>query len=112
MPTYEYLCKSCGQRLEVQQRFTDDPLSECPVCEGPLRKVFDRTRGRDDTYFASPQVVHVPWADPYCDELRAVSVDAARAEGATVHETGTVVVVQGPRFSTKAESRWYREQGW
>ena len=40
MPTYEYLCKSCGQRLEVQQAFTDDPLTECPTCEGPLRKVF------------------------------------------------------------------------
>lgn len=40
MPTYEYLCKSCGKRLEVQQKFTDDPLSECPYCEGPLRKVF------------------------------------------------------------------------
>src|SRR5207237_887226 len=40
MPTYEYLCKSCGQRLEVQQRFTDDALTECPACEGPLRKVF------------------------------------------------------------------------
>ena len=40
MPTYEYLCKSCGKRLEVQQRFTDDPLTECPYCEGPLRKVF------------------------------------------------------------------------
>lgn len=40
MPTYEYACKSCGERLEVQQRFTDDPLTECPSCEGPLRKVF------------------------------------------------------------------------
>jgi putative FmdB family regulatory protein len=40
MPTYEYVCKSCGDRLEVQQRFTDDPLTECPTCEGPLRKVF------------------------------------------------------------------------
>lgn len=40
MPTYEYACKSCGERLEVQQRFTDDPLTECPACEGPLRKVF------------------------------------------------------------------------
>jgi putative FmdB family regulatory protein len=40
MPTYEYACKSCGDRLEVQQRFTDDPLTECPTCEGPLRKVF------------------------------------------------------------------------
>ena len=40
MPTYEYRCKSCGQHLEVQQAFTDDPLTECPTCEGPLRKVF------------------------------------------------------------------------
>jgi len=40
MPTYEYLCKSCGERLEVQQRFTDEALTECPLCEGPLRKVF------------------------------------------------------------------------
>jgi putative FmdB family regulatory protein len=40
MPTYEYLCKSCGEGLEVQQAFTDDALTECPLCEGPLRKVF------------------------------------------------------------------------
>lgn len=40
MPTYEYLCKSCGERLEVQQAFTDDAMTECPRCEGPLRKIF------------------------------------------------------------------------
>ena len=40
MPTYEYLCKSCGKRLEVQQRFSDESLTECPYCEGPLRKIF------------------------------------------------------------------------
>ena len=40
MPTYEYACKSCGHRLEVVQKFTDDPLTECPECQGPLRKVF------------------------------------------------------------------------
>ena len=40
MPTYEYACKSCGERLEVQQRFTDDALTECPACQGQLRKVF------------------------------------------------------------------------
>ena len=40
MPTYEYACKSCGERLEVVQKFTDDPLTECPACGGPLRKVF------------------------------------------------------------------------
>jgi putative FmdB family regulatory protein len=40
MPTYEYRCKECGHELEIQQSFTDDPLTECPVCEGALRKVF------------------------------------------------------------------------
>ena len=40
MPTYEYACKSCGQHLEVVQSFSDDPLTDCPSCEGPLRKVF------------------------------------------------------------------------
>jgi putative FmdB family regulatory protein len=40
MPTYEYVCKSCGHELEVQQSFTDDPLKVCPECDGELRKVF------------------------------------------------------------------------
>lgn len=40
MPTYEYACKSCGEHLEVVQSFTDDPLTTCPACGGPLRKVF------------------------------------------------------------------------
>jgi len=40
MPTYEYRCKECGEQLEVVQAFTDDPLTECPACSGPLRKVF------------------------------------------------------------------------
>jgi putative FmdB family regulatory protein len=40
VPTYEYRCKSCGEGLEAVQSFTDDPLTECPACGGPLRKVF------------------------------------------------------------------------
>jgi putative FmdB family regulatory protein len=40
MPTYQYACTSCGERLEVVQKFTDDPLTVCPSCEGALRKVF------------------------------------------------------------------------
>jgi putative FmdB family regulatory protein len=40
MPTYEYVCRSCGTHVEVYQRFSDDPLTECGVCGGPLRKVF------------------------------------------------------------------------
>jgi 5'-methylthioadenosine phosphorylase len=44
--------------------------------------------------------------------LRKVAIEACRAEGVTTHETGTVVVMQGPRFSTRAESRWYGQNGW
>ena len=40
MPTYQYRCRECGEDLEVQQSFTDDPLTTCPTCDGPLRKVF------------------------------------------------------------------------
>jgi putative FmdB family regulatory protein len=41
LPTYQYACTACGEQLEVRQSFTDDPLTECPECEGTLRKVFN-----------------------------------------------------------------------
>ncbi|HEX8966434.1 MAG TPA: S-methyl-5'-thioadenosine phosphorylase [Chloroflexota bacterium] len=72
----------------------------------------DRTYGRDQTFFDGPRVVHVSTADPYCPDLRARTIDVARDLGITVHERGTVVVIQGPRFSTRAESRWFSAQGW
>ena len=78
------------------------------VCD----QLVDRTYDRAQTYFDGPGANHVSFADPYCDELRAVAVAAGRAEGITVHDGGTVVVIQGPRFSTRAESRWYRSAGW
>ena len=75
-------------------------------------QLVDRTWGRPDTCFDGPDVVHVSFADPYCPELRAVAIEASRADGADVHDGGTVVVVQGPRFSTRSESAWYSGQGW
>jgi 5'-methylthioadenosine phosphorylase len=78
------------------------------VCD----QLVDRTTGRADTYYDGPDLHHVSYADPYCTELRGVAVGAARDAGIAVHDGGTVVVVQGPRFSTRAESRWYRAQGW
>ena len=78
------------------------------VCD----QLVDRTSGRADTYYDGPHVHHVAFADPYCPELRAALVAAAREEGVTVHDGGTVVVIQGPRFSTRAESRWFRDAGW
>ena len=77
-----------------------------------LDQLVDRTHGRPDTYFDGPELHHVGFADPYCPRLGRVLVDAARADGVRVHERGTVVVINGPRFSTRAESAWYRAQGW
>lgn len=78
------------------------------VCD----QLVDRTSGRPDTFFDGPLPAHISFADPYCAELGGVVVAAARAEGVTVHERGTVVVIQGPRFSTRAESRWFSSAGW
>ena len=77
-----------------------------------LDQLVDRTSGRADTYFDGGVVGHVSFADPYCPELRSVLLDAGRSTGVTVHDGGTVVVIQGPRFSTRAESQWYRSAGW
>ncbi|RKS68229.1 methylthioadenosine phosphorylase [Actinomadura pelletieri DSM 43383] len=74
-------------------------------------QLVDRTSGRIQTYFASG-AVHVPFADPYCEAGRGCVMDAANAAGEHVVDTGTMVVVEGPRFSTRAESRWYAAQGW
>ncbi|MBI4494488.1 MAG: S-methyl-5'-thioadenosine phosphorylase [Chloroflexi bacterium] len=72
----------------------------------------DRTSGRTSTFFDGPTTVHIAQAEPYCPHLRELAVDAARELGITIHERGTVVVVQGPRFSTRAESRWFSSMGW
>src|SRR5690554_4314436 len=72
----------------------------------------NRTWGRKDTFYEGPIVTHVSPADPYCPEMRALAIEAAKEEKINVHERGTVVVVQGPRFSTRAESQEYRSHGW
>lgn len=72
----------------------------------------DRTWGRIDTFYDGPITTHVSSADPYCPTMRGVATEQARSLGITVHPTGTVVVIQGPRFSTRAESRWFASQGW
>jgi 5'-methylthioadenosine phosphorylase len=71
----------------------------------------DRTRGRADTYYDAG-AVHVPFADPYCPHGRAQAVAAAQAAGWPMVDSGTLVTINGPRFSTRAESRWFAAQGW
>ncbi|WP_190138301.1 S-methyl-5'-thioadenosine phosphorylase [Streptomyces longispororuber] len=80
----------------------------------------DRTTGRAQTYFDGvplpdgtvPNVVHVSLADPYCPAGRAAALKAARGRDWEPVDGGTLVVIEGPRFSTRAESRWYAGQGW
>ncbi|MEU1547898.1 S-methyl-5'-thioadenosine phosphorylase [Nocardia sp. NPDC005745] len=73
-------------------------------------QLVDRTSGRPQTYFDGGGI-HVSFADPYCEELRAAAI---KAESDALHmmHAGTMVVVEGPRFSTRAESRWFAAQGW
>ena len=74
-------------------------------------QMFDRTRHRPDTFFGDGIAAHVSLADPVCGDLAGRLGTAARAAGATVHEGGTYVCMEGPQFSTRAESRFYRGLG-
>jgi 5'-methylthioadenosine phosphorylase len=95
-----------------------------PCAAGSLRKevkpgefvicdqLVDRTTGRKDTFYDGPVTTHVSFADPYCPELRELAIGTARDRRIPVHERGTVVTIQGPRFSTRAESNWFQAAGW
>ncbi|MFC2068890.1 S-methyl-5'-thioadenosine phosphorylase [Chloroflexota bacterium] len=74
-------------------------------------QIIDRTRGRISTFFGGGIVAHIPFADPFCPVLSEVVYQAARGVGATVHSGGTYVCMEGPAFSTRAESRLYRSWG-
>jgi 5'-methylthioadenosine phosphorylase len=86
----------------------DLQLGEFVVCD----QFVDRTTGRADTFYDGPETTHVSAADPYCPELRRLLVDTARELAIPVRDGGTVVTIQGPRFSTRAESKWFQDAGW
>jgi len=72
----------------------------------------DRTNGRADTFYDGPIVTHVSAAEIYHPLLRKLAIESIRENGIDCHERGTVVVIQGPRFSSKSESKWFHDQGW
>lgn len=78
------------------------------VCD----QLVDRTKSRGDTFFDSSPTTHISFADPYCPDLRQAAIAACAAAGVDAHPSGTVVVVEGPRFSTRAESQMYTQAGW
>lgn len=122
-----------GHRLSpgtVNYRANIDVLKRCGVSDviaisaiGSLREelapgsfvavdqLIDRTVGREGSFFGEGVVAHVGLADPICPRLSKLAGDVAEAVGATVHRTGCYVAIEGPQFSTRAESRMYRAWG-
>lgn len=77
-----------------------------------LDQFIDRTKGRIDTFYDGQFSTHISTAFPYCPQLRKLAIRVVREVGVRFHEKGTVVVIQGPRFSTAAESNWFTKMGW
>jgi 5'-methylthioadenosine phosphorylase len=74
-------------------------------------QVYDNTRKRESSFFGSGMVAHVSVADPFCPQLSALVADSITSEDGTVHRGGAFVTIEGPRFSTRAESNTYRAWG-
>lgn len=115
---------------EVNYRANIDVLKRCGVTDvlalsaiGSLREelapgqfvaadqFIDRTQGRENSFFGTGIVAHVSLADPVCPRLSGLAAEAVRTAGGTVHDAGCYVAIEGPQFSTRAESRMYREWG-
>ena len=75
-------------------------------------QLVDRTNARPSTFYDGPVTTHISFADPYCLTMREVALKQAQGEGLAFHDRGTMVVIQGPRFSTRAESADYAGRGW
>jgi len=86
----------------------DLPPGAFVVCD----QFVDRTGGRRDTFYDGPVTTHVSSADPYCADLRRILLETGRGQGLDIRDGGTVVVIQGPRFSTRSESKWFSAMGW
>jgi 5'-methylthioadenosine phosphorylase len=105
--------KELGVRRVIGPNASGSLRAEIELGEFVVTDQFvDRTSGRADTFYEGPETTHVSAADPYCPELRRLLVETARELGIPVRDGGTVVVIQGPRFSTRAESRWFQDVGW
>ena len=105
------------KKLGVERIIAPNAVGSLRADVGPGDLVFcdqfvNFTSGRKDTFYDGPETTHVSAATPYCPQMRGVAAEAAVALGLKFHSKGTVVVIQGPRFSTKAESRFFTKQGW
>ncbi len=103
--------------LGVRQVIAPSAVGSLVASYGPGTLVIpdqlvDRTSGRAQTFYDEGGAVHVPFADPYCPVGRANAIAVAREAGWAPEAAGTLVIIEGPRFSTRAESRWFAAQGW
>ena len=93
---------ACGSLQEHVKR------GDLVICD----QLVDRTRSRPHTFYDGPVTTHISFADPYCPTMRETVIAKGRELGITMHERGTVVVIEGPRFSTRSESAWFKAAGW
>jgi 5'-methylthioadenosine phosphorylase len=75
-------------------------------------QLVDRTSDRPNTFYDGPETTHISFADPYCPTMRDVAIERGRTLDIPLHDRGTVVVIEGPRFSSRAESAWFASAGW
>ncbi|WP_422055693.1 S-methyl-5'-thioadenosine phosphorylase [Sphingomonas sp.] len=106
----------CLKRLGVTDVLSVSSVGGLQEARAPgtftiVDQFIDRTKGRPSSFFGTGMVAHVSMADPVCPRLSALASDAAGAAGAVVHRGGTCLVMEGPQFSTRAESQLYRSWG-
>ena len=105
------LARRQGGHLAVRRRLAPARTSSPATSSSATSSSIARS-GRTDTFYDGPIVTHLSSADIYDPVLRELAIATIRDHGIEVHERGTVVVIQGPRFSTKAESKWFSDAGW
>lgn len=71
----------------------------------------DQTKHREETFYSGPKIAHISCAEPYCPQLRKLAIDCCRELVISHHEKGDVVIIEGPRFTSRAESYWYQKSG-
>ena len=107
-----YALKSLGVRRVISVSAVGSLREEIrPLDMVVPDQLIDRTLGRPRTFFGEGIVAHVGMAEPYCPELRSALRESGGRAGATLHDGGALVVIEGPQFSTKAESHMYRSWG-
>ncbi len=107
-----YALKSLGVERIISVNAVGSLTEEIKLLDLVIPDQFiDRTKGRDSTFFANGIVAHITFAEPFCPVLSQTLFEAATKAGAKMHKGGTYLTIEGPQFSTKAESQLYRSWG-